>query len=300
MTTVTIVVDGPSGVGRGECNPWSVPGWSKARVLDEIRAVTPLIERGLSREGLLEVMRPGPARNAVDSALVDLECGERRISAGELFGIGDVRDVSTAMTVSLPGCGENFDFTAYLGLPIVKMKIDTSSDPRTVFELRRAVPAARIIVDANGSLDVAGLDRWIPALREAEVEVLEQPVARGFDNCLRDIDSGDVLLCADESFRSLSDLVEVTELYDMVNIKLDKSGGPTAAFQAAELARQAGLRIMVGCMMGTSLSTAPAWWLAQTAEVADIDGPTLLAADIEHPMKWSSGLVSRPSPDLWG
>lgn len=300
VTTITVTIQTASGVGRGECNPFSVSGWSKTMVEGEVRAAIPLIERGLGRDALFEVMRPGPARSAVDSALVDLECRERGISVGELFEVVEPHEIYTAMTVGLPAPGKLVDFTDHAGLPVVKMKIDADSDPAIVLALRQAAPMSRIVVDANGSLDATSVARWLPVLREADVHVLEQPVAVGSDGSLLGLDRGDVLLCADESFLSINDLPALSGLYDMVNVKLDKVGGPTAGFQIAALAPRLGLRVMVGCMIGTSLSAAPGWWLAQNAEVVDLDGPTWLSDDIENPLTFDGGHVSRPSRELWG
>lgn len=300
ITTITVTIETASGVGRGECNPFSVSGWSRTRVETEIRAAIPLIEQGLGRDALFEVMRPGPARNAVDSALVDLDCHERGISVGELFNVIQPHEILTAMTVGLPGPGERVDFSSHAGLPVVKVKIDANSDPEIVLALREAAPTSRIVIDANGSLDATGVATWLPVLREAGVQVLEQPVAVGSDDSLLGLDRGDVLLCADESFLSITDLPAISKVYDMVNVKLDKAGGPTAGFQIAALAPRLGLRVMVGCMIGTSLSAAPGWWLAQNAEVIDLDGPTWLSDDVENPLTFNRGNVSQPSQELWG
>lgn len=300
ITTVTVTIETNSGVGHGECNPFSVSGWSKNLVESEINAAKPLIERGIGREVLLEVMRPGPARNAVDSALVDLECQERGLSAGELFNIEETHEIHTAMTVGLPEQDELIDFSNYGGLPSIKMKIDADSDPANVLALRQAAPTSRIIVDANGSLDAADVARWLPVLRDAGMVVLEQPVTVGAEDSLLDFDFDDILVCADESFRCITDLPKLSKVYKMVNVKLDKAGGPTAGFQIASLAPLLGLRVMVGCMIGTSLSAAPSWWLAQSAEVVDIDGPTWLSNDVENPLTFNKGQVSLPSSRLWG
>lgn len=300
VTTLTVTIESDAGIGHGECNPFSLSGWTKDRAVEEIRAIAALVEHGIDRVALLDAMSPGPARNAVDSALFDLECIETNVTAGEILGTDVTRPVVTALTAGLPSAGEVVDYGGFANLPMVKVKIDASSDTAAVCALREVAPLTRIIVDANGSLDAEAVNRWLPVLRECSVEVLEQPMAPGKDSYLRTVNRGDVAFCADESFRSIRDLAEAAQTYDMVNVKLDKVGGVTAAKQVIDLAPRMGLRVMVGCMMGTSLSAAPAWWLAQAAEVVDIDGPTLLAADVDQAMSWDAGLVSRPAPELWG
>ncbi len=300
VTTVTVTIGRGGALGRGECNPFSVSGWSTDRVLSEINAVAPLVERGIDRPALLEAMPPGPARSAVDCALLDVECRAAADRAGRLLQLGAAGPVTTALTAGIPEAGEKPDYGELAGLPIVKIKIDRSSDSAVVTALRAAAPKARVIVDANGSLDAAALRRWLPVLRENAVDVLEQPVAPGEDACLAGIARGNVALCADESFLRLSDLPAVARTYDMVNVKLDKVGGVTAARHVVDLAPRFGLRLMVGCMLGTSLSAAPAWWLAQAAEIVDLDGPVLLAQDVDHAMRWDAGIISEPVPELWG
>ena len=299
VTTVTVSITEGAVTGRGECNPYSVPGWTKDRVLAEIDRVRPIVEGGADRFALLDLLPPGPARNALDCALIDLECSVRGISAGELLGIEPVGPVDSAMTISLGADTGTLAGVAVADLPVVKLKIDRDSTPSVLARLRGAAPKATLTIDANGDLDEAALLSWLPHLAEHDVSVLEQPLPRGHDEPLAALRTG-APLCADESFQSARDLVDCAGRYALVNIKLDKVGGLTAALAAEAAARTLGLETMTGCMMGTSLSAAPAWWLAQRTRFADLDGPTLLADDIDDAMDWANGSVSRPDPKLWG
>lgn len=294
VTTVTVSITEDGRTGWGECNPYSVPGWTKDRVLAEVEQARPVVAAGADRVALLDLAPPGPARNAIDCALVDLECAISGRSAGELFGIETADPVVSAMTL---GIGASAAGGA--DLPVLKVKIDRRSDPSVLAELRQVAPTATVLVDANGCLDEDELLRWLPHLVEHDISVLEQPLPRGGDRALAEVETK-VLLCADESFQSARDLHNCAHRYDLVNIKLDKVGGLTAAVAADAAARGLGLGTMVGCMMGTSLSAAPAWWLAQRAHFADLDGPTLLAEDTDHAMTWTAGSVSRPDTRLWG
>lgn len=300
VTTVTVSISANGATGRGECNPFSVPGWTKDSVLDEIERVRAIVDGGVDRFALLDLMPPGPARNAVDCALIDLECAVKGVPAGTVIGVAARGPVVSAMTIGLDAsAGEGLPLAEFAGHPVIKLKIDSGSDPSLLAALRSVAPNAVVIVDANGSLDERAVETWLPHLSRHGVNVFEQPMRRGGDEYLASVKT-DVLLCADESFQCARDLADCASRYDMVNIKLDKVGGLTAAVQIYRAASSLGLVCMAGCMMGTSLSAAPAWWFAQLTRFADIDGPTLLASDIDSAMTWRNGAVSRPVSRLWG
>lgn len=298
ITALLVTVTSESGaIGTGECNPFAVPGWDLRRCMTELEAVEPFLRAGVSRTELFELMTAGPARNALDSALASLDLRDA--------APGDVRqaptDVASAKTVSLPAPGNDFELDEVATLEVVKLKIDGTTPTSVLGDLRSASSEVRVLVDANGSLDAAGVDRWLPALREYRVEVFEQPMDPSADRYLAEVkDPGGVVFCADESFQRIGDLSALSDRYDMVNIKLDKVGGPSAADRAFALASGFGLKRMIGCMIGSSLAVAPAWWLAVGADFVDIDGPTLIVEDVEHAIQWDGSRVARPSPLLWG
>lgn len=298
ITALLVTVTSGSGAsGEGECNPFAVPGWDLRRCMTELEAVQPFLGAGASRTELFELMPAGPARNALDSALASLDLRE----SAPLHTRRVQTDLASAKTVSLPAPGEDFEFDEVATLEVVKLKIDATTPISVLEDLRNASSDVRVLVDANGSLDAEGVNRWLPALREHRVEVFEQPMDPSADRYLADVeDRGEVLFCADESFQRIGDLSELSDRYDMVNIKLDKVGGPSAAVRAFALASGFGLKRMIGCMIGSSLAVAPAWWLAAEADFVDIDGPTLIVEDVQHAMQWNGSRATRPSPLLWG
>ncbi|PPI55358.1 enolase C-terminal domain-like protein [Rathayibacter toxicus] len=300
VLTLTVSLYRGGMIGRGECNPYSVRGHDLGSTQAAIAAALPILKAGLTRPAIHEAMPPGPARNAVDCALLDLECKERRASVGAILGIDESESLDTAQTIGLLMEGETSGLENYKNFPIIKLKIDRTTPFLAVARLRQVAPRAVLIVDANGSLDLAALEAWLPILELTRTQVLEQPVAPGEEMLIEQVDRGSVLLCADESFVRLEDLAEVSKHYDMINVKLDKIGGITAGLEAIRLAHDKSLQVLVGCMIGTSLSAAPAWWLANEADLVDIDGPTWLSSDIDNSMTWTNGRVTRPRTELWG
>ena len=129
--------------------------------------------------------------------------------------------------------------------------------------------------------------------------MIEQPLAAGDDEALAGFASP-VPLCADESCQTSQSLAALEGRYQIVNVKLDKAGGLTEALKLAQEAKARGFRIMVGCMVGSSLSMAPAFIIGQMAEFVDLDGPLLAISDIEHGIKYSGNIVGIPDAALWG
>lgn len=300
VLTVTVSLSRNNHTGRGECNPYSVRGHDLSSVERELKTAAAYMTSGVSRLSLLEIMAPGPARNALDCALLDLESKERQTPVSDLLGLNAPNYVSTAQTISLASPDETYDLASYENLQIIKIKIDRNTSHDLIKAVRETAPNARLIVDANGSLDLSSLQAWIPVLDEANHCVLEQPVAPGEERLLQQVERGAVTICADESFIQLKDAPKVFESYDMINVKLDKIGGLTAATEAVRLAHSLGYEVLAGSMLGTSLAIAPAWWLAVHSDLSDIDGATFLSQDVAGSMTWTNGMVSKPSTELWG
>ena len=184
-------------------------------------------------------------------------------------------------------------------MPLIKLKVDANRHIDLVQIVREEHPRARVVIDANESWTVDLLQRLIPALVELDVELIEQPLPRGNDAALRGV-AKTIPIAADESCTDRASLSGLVELYDVINIKLDKSGGLTEALALAHDARVRGLGVMVGNMCGTSLGMAPAFLVAQLAKWVDLDGPLLQVGDREDPMQYRDGLVYAPSRELWG
>jgi len=305
-TTAEVVVatltDAKSGRrGRGECVPYARYGESVDGVIAAIKAMAPSLASGrVDRAALQAAMPAGAARNALDCAFWDLEAKERGRPAWEIAGLDKPQTVITAETLSLD-VPEKMAASARAkeGRPLLKLKLGSEGALDRVAAVRAARPDATLIVDANEALPPAELGATLAALAELGVAMVEQPLPAGEDGLLADIDSP-IPLCADESSHTVKDIPRLSALYDMVNVKLDKTGGLTGAIAMAKAAEEAGLKLMVGCMVGTSLAMAPAFLLASRATYVDLDGPVILAKDREFGLSYTHGRVSPPLPDLWG
>ena len=286
--------------GHGECVPYARYGESVEGVAQAIETCAPAIAQGLDRAGLQAMLPPGAARNALDCALWDLEAKLSGRSVAELAGLAPLHAVETAFTLSLAS-SEDMAARALAAAhyPLLKLKLGGDGDEERLAAVRQAVPDARLIADANEAWRASDLERLLTAAKAARVELIEQPLPAGDDALLQHI-ARLVPLCADESVHDRASLATIAKRYDAVNIKLDKTGGLTEALATAAEARRLGLKIMVGCMVATSLAMAPALLLAQDADFVDLDGPLLLDRDRVPGLAYTSGTVMPPPAALWG
>lgn len=286
--------------GRGECVPYARYGETLESVQAQIEAIRGRIAEGISRRELLDEMKPGAARNAVDCALWDLEAKASGITAFRTAGIAHPSALTTAYTLSL---GEPEDMAARATenahRPLLKVKVGTGDDVSRIEAVARAAPSSRIILDANEGWDETNIREHMLAAARCRIALIEQPLPAGHDAILGRIPHP-VPICADESVHTSDKLEELLGLYDAVNIKLDKTGGLTAALELRDRSRALGFGVMVGCMVGTSLAMAPALLVAQDADFVDLDGPLLLARDRDPALQYTGSVVSPPQPSLWG
>ena len=286
--------------GRGECVPYPRYGESVDTVVRALEDMRAAVFSGLDRRELQNAMPPGAARNALDAAFWDLDAKRAYCRAADLAGISEVRPVVTAYTLSLD-TPERMAAAAAAQRhrPLLKLKLTGDGDIERVGSVRKAAPAARLIVDANEGWSERHLTEVMPALAELRVELIEQPLPAGADDALAEVPHP-IPVCADEACHTSDDLDRLAGKYDVVNIKLDKTGGLTEALVLAEAARARGFKIMVGCMIGTSLAMAPAMLVAQYADIVDLDAPLLLAADRVPGLHYDGSTVYPPEPALWG
>ncbi len=296
---VHVAVAQATRVGHGEGVPYAHYGESVQSVQAQIEGVRTRVEAGLDRQALIRILPAGAARAALDAALWDLECALEGQSIEQLVG-RELRPVQTVRTISL---GEPMAMAdqarALVDWPILKLKLGASGDEERVRAVRRAAPGARLVVDANEGWQAHSLEILLEVMCECGVEMVEQPLPpaeeEALANCSRHVPIG-----ADESFHTIADLDRAARLYDFVNLKLDKTGGLTHALEIADRLADLDLRMMVGCMLGTSLGMAPALVLAQRAELVDLDAPYLLAEDREPGLRLGATGQLEHEPRLWG
>jgi len=286
--------------GRGESVPYARYGETVAGVVNAIEQVGPAIAEGLDRAGLQSALPPGAARNALDAAFWDLEAKTSGKTVSRLAGVDPPRPVVTAYTLSL-GEPEAMGRAAaeHAARPLLKLKLTGEGDIERVRAVRASAPKSRLIVDANEGWTPEHFERYTQALAELGVALIEQPLAAGHDEALARMPHP-VPVCADESCHTSEDVEGLVGKYEFINVKLDKTGGLTEAVALVRTARARGFRVMVGCMVGTSLAMAPACLVADGAEFVDLDAPLLLAKDRQPGLRYDGSTVYPPEPALWG
>jgi len=293
-----IAQDGLS--GRGECVPYPRYSETPDGALAALKAMQGAVAQGLDRIALQSAMPPCAARNALDCAFLDLEAKRSGKRAWDLLGCIPPSAATTAYTISLGPPEKMAAATAKAAhRRLLKIKLGGDGDDARIAAVRAAAPDAELIVDANEAWMPGNLERNLATCAAAGVTLVEQPLPAGLDDMLGRI-RRPVPVCADESVHDRTTLEELRGRYDAVNIKLDKTGGLTEALAMADAARALGFEIMVGCMVATSLSMAPAMLLTPQARFIDLDGPLLLARDRDHGLRYDGSLVYPPEADLWG
>ena len=286
--------------GRGECVPYGRYGETPDSVEAAILVARADLELGASRTDMAKMLMPGAARSAIDCALWDLEAKLSGVPAWKTAGLGHPATAITAYTISLDTPFAMAAAAAEAAArPLLKLKLGADDPVACVAAVRTAAPESRFIADANEGWTFEQLKSIAHDLATLGVDLIEQPLPAIDDARLEGWDSP-VLLCADESFHVAADIPSLGRRYGAVNIKLDKTGGLTEALASLHAAKQAGMKVMVGCMVSTSLAMAPAALLAGAADFVDLDGPLLLLNDRPGGMTFDGSLMHPPSPDLWG
>ena len=298
---VAVTLRDGDAVGRGECVPYPRYGESVDSVRAQIESISDALAQGMDRAALQSALTAGAARNAVDCALWDLEAKRSGTPVWQLAGLTEApTSCVTAYTLSLDTPeAMAANATRNCDRPLFKLKLTGEGDLERVAAVREAVPTARLIVDANEGWSLDMVEPFSAELAKLGVTMIEQPLPAAEDSVLGDVPHP-VDLCADESAHARDGLPKLIGRYDMINIKLDKTGGFTEALALKAAAREAGMKIMVGCMLGSSLAMAPAFLVAQGADVVDLDGPLLLAEDCEPGFEFDGSIMMPPKPELWG
>ena len=297
---VTVTLSEGGSVGRGEAVPYPRYGESVESALAAIESARALIEAGGDRQALLQALPAGAARNALDCALWDLEARLAGRDVAEMIGGQPLAPIVTALTIGIDTPAVMAAAARAAGdVPLLKVKVDAEDPEARIRAVRAAAPGAALIVDPNESWDRALVEAMQDVLVATNVALLEQPVPAGDDEWL-DGFSPAVPICADEAVHVAADLDVVARRYQAVNVKLDKSGGLTAALDVAREARAMDLGLMTGCMICSSLSIAPALHLAAMSDFADLDGPLWLREDRPGGIRQEGGLIHPPAKGFWG
>jgi L-Ala-D/L-Glu epimerase len=297
---VVTLEDNDGHIGRGEAAGVDYDGETVGSMAAQIEAIRDVVEQGLDFQELGRLLPAGGARNAIDCALWDVTAKCRGVTVWDLAGFPNPRQLRTSITFGI----DSDDVIAasareYFDWPSIKVKVDGQRHVDVVRKVHEICPAAALIVDPNQAWSCALLNRLSPELHDCGVVLIEQPLPREEDEALRGY-TGPIPLAADESVADRFALPRIKDLYQVANIKLDKSGGLTEGLATARAARALGMRVMVGCMAGTSLSMAPGMVVGQLADFVDLDGPLLHTRDRAHGIEYDHGSMQLPLPALWG
>ncbi len=295
---VTLTKDGH--VGRGEGDGVYYLGESQQSMVDELESVRQHVEAGITKEQLQDLLPAGGARNALDCALWDLEAKTAGQRIWKLLGM-QPKTLNTVATIGMGTPQEMSDRALeFSNYPNLKVKLDNDSPIERLEAIRSVRPDATLVIDVNQGWEYQDLLNYMPDLERLGIAMIEQPLRRAGDKQLEDLES-QIPIGADESILTLEEYHQIKNRYQVINIKLDKTGGLTEALRIVKAAKKDGKQLMVGNMTGSSLSMAPAYVIGQFCSFVDIDGPLLLANDIEHGLQYlNAGVVGLPSEELWG
>lgn len=300
-----VFVDLEPGLGEAPIVPYYP--YTTSAVRDWIEHVEPLLEpdTDVPPESVLARLPEGPppARSALDCALHDRWASNRGMPLAQALGI----DVSTlplsSISIGIPDDEDSFaqSLERVADWPIIKLKLGTGSIERDLSIVRtaRRHSSARLFVDANGAWTQDEAPSIISALGgELGVEVVEEPLKSRLPeawHALRSRLPDDVpLLIADESVQHDDDVRNLAGAADGINVKIAKAGGLYPARQLIALAREHGMRVLIGCMIETSLGVTAAANLAALADFADLDGHLQLDYDPFHGVKVERGRIILP------
>lgn len=295
--TIQVTVFDKDGLrGRGEACGVDYDGETVATMTDQVEMVRTAVEAGLSRKSLQHRLPAGGARNAIDCALWDLEAQQ----AGSSLFDGIAFPQPSAYTIGIRSLASyETSARARANYPLLKVKVGRDDPLAAIGAVRRGAPNPKLIVDPNQAWTVDELKTFAPTLLRFGVVLIEQPIPVGHEQALIGWRSP-VPLCADELVGTRADLPRAAGLFDCINIKLDKTGGLTEALMMADEARAMGLRVMAGCMAGSSLCMVPSLVLASHSSFLDLDGPLLQVDDVEPALEYRDGWISPPATGLWG
>lgn len=298
--TVWVQLERDGLIARGEALGIPYHGETTDVLLDQLASVVNDVRNGATRADLAALLPAGGARNALDCALWDMEAKLAGRRVWELLGLQSVHALNTAYTLGLDAPQAMARAAAAASAySLLKLKLNGDGDLERVLGVREARPDARLIVDANQAWSEDQLAELAPQFAALGVGLIEQPLPAGKDEMLTRFRSP-VPLCADESCQTRESLTALEGKYDFVNVKLDKAGGLTEAWQLARVALRRRLRVMIGCMGGSSLSMAPAFVVGQLCDVVDLDGPLLAKSDVPDAIRYEGSRMLAPQEQLWG
>ncbi len=296
---VHLIKDGER--GSGECVPYSRYDETIDSVKNQIIELKSNIEsEKINLNNLSTHLKPGAARNVIDCALWDLKCKLEKRNIWSLLGEERPNTIQSCYTIVLNSPDKMINDTMkHINFPMLKVKLDQNNLEECLKGIRKISPNSTLILDANESFDFKTLDENMDLFVETGVDLIEQPLSADKDDEILNYQSP-IPICADESFHCLNDFELISNKYDSINIKLDKTGGLSEALEIKKQALESNKIIMVGCMVSSSLSMMPALTLCNNIKFVDLDGPCFLSQDIENGLVYEDGTINLSDSNCWG
>ncbi|MDP5054778.1 MAG: dipeptide epimerase, partial [Congregibacter sp.] len=286
--TIRVTLEHNGLVGRGESVGTYYLEETAQSMAADLEAIAAKIDASTTPESLQALMPRCGARNALDCALWDYRAKQTGKRIWDLLDLKP-KEVVTVFTVGMEAPEVMAQRAgAATRFPQLKIKLNAEQPIERLEAIRAARPDATLIIDVNQGWSFEALKEYLPACQKLGIAMIEQPLPRGDDAALEGFKSP-VPLGADESCLGLDEFAVAATRYDVLNIKLDKCGGLTEGLALVREAQASNMKIMVGNMTGTSLSMAPSYVIAQFCQFVDIDGPLLLAHDIENGLEYRDG-----------
>jgi len=251
---------------------------------------------------------PAPARCALDLALHDRIARQRRQPLWQLFGLPPPPVLNTCFTIAIAEPGEMAQQAAAAAqYGTLKIKLGSDDDVARLAAVRGARPDVRLRVDANAGWTPGGAISLIERIERFGLELIEQPVGRDDVTGMGYVQAHtSIPIVADESCQSLADVEALADAgVQGINLKLMKAGGLGPGLRMARRAKELGMRVMLGCMIETSIGVTAMAHLAGLADWLDLDGPLLIADDpfdglhydehggVHLPDRWGIGVIAR-------
>ena len=182
-------------------------------------------------------------------------------------------------------------------IPLIKIKVNKNNILETTKFIKKNCPKSKIIIDANEGLNFTLLKKIIKDLEKLNVIIIEQPFKYGQDYKLKNIKTR-ILFCADESFH-VNNKKDILKYYQVVNLKIDKFGGLNKSKEIIKLIKKKNKKILLGCMVSSSLSIVPAILLAKNCDFLDLDGAYFLKNDFKKGVSYKNGNLFLNKNFIW-
>ncbi len=259
--------------GFAECVPYKRYGETQKKIFSYLKNNQHEIER-LTRQNRFEEIKYLSLRTALELASKHLN-----IKKNNQYNLR--KKYLTSITIPIFNQDKlNKIVRKFKDVKLIKVKVNKNNILKTIKFINKKCPKSKIIIDANEGMNFPLLKKIINDLEKLNVIIIEQPFKYGLDYKLKNIKTK-ILFCADESFH-IKNKNNILKYYQVINIKLDKFGGLNKSLKIINFLKKKNKKILLGCMVSSSLSIVPALTLAKYCTFLDLDGAYFLKKDFKN------------------